>query len=103
MHAATRAIETLDACIGRVDQALRETGGEMLITADHGNAEKMHDEESDQPHTAHTLNLVPCIYVGRPARMAEGGSLQDVAPTLLTMLGVSIPPEMTGRSLVTFA
>jgi len=102
LDAATRAIETLDACIGRVDRTLRETGGEMLITADHGNAEKMHDVDSDQPHTAHTLNLVPCVYVGRPARMAEGGSLQDIAPTLLAMLGVAKPVEMTGRSLLTF-
>jgi 2,3-bisphosphoglycerate-independent phosphoglycerate mutase len=102
LDAATKAIETLDDCIGRVVTALREAGGELLITADHGNAEKMQDETTGQPHTAHTLNLVPCVYVGRPAKMAPGGSLQDVAPTLLTMLGLAQPAEMTGHSLLSF-
>jgi 2,3-bisphosphoglycerate-independent phosphoglycerate mutase len=103
LDAATKAIETLDACMGRVVTALREVGGELLITADHGNAEKMLDESTGQAHTAHTLNLVPCVYVGRPAEMANGGSLQDVAPTLLSMLGLPQPAEMTGHSLLTFA
>ena len=62
----------------------------------------MVDEATGQPHTAHTLFLVPCIYVGRPARMAAGGSLQDVAPTLLAMLALPQPSEMTGHSLLTF-
>jgi 2,3-bisphosphoglycerate-independent phosphoglycerate mutase len=100
--AAVKAVETLDACIGRVVTALRAAGGELLITADHGNAEKMRDETTGQPHTAHTLCLVPCVYVGRPARMADGGSLQDVAPTLLTMLGLTQPTVMTGHSLLSF-
>ena len=100
--AATRAIEVLDACIGRVAIAVRDAGGEMLITADHGNAEKMRDEATGQAHTAHTLNRVPCIYVGRSAVMANGGALQDIAPTLLAMLGLPPPSEMTGRSLITF-
>ena len=82
--------------------AVRAASGEVLITADHGNAEKMHDEVTGQPHTAHTLCPVPCVYVGRPAGMASGGSLQDTAPTLLAMLGLPNPPEMNGRSLVTF-
>ncbi len=75
----------------------------MLITADHGNAEMMYDDVTGQAHTAHTLNLVPCVYVGREATIASGGSLQDIAPTLLRMMGVAQPPEMTGRPLIDFA
>jgi 2,3-bisphosphoglycerate-independent phosphoglycerate mutase len=102
LAAATRAIEVLDDCIGRVVAAMREAGGEVLITSDHGNAETMLDEATRQAHTAHTLNLVPLLYVGRRARIANGGALQDVAPTLLTMMGLPQPPEMTGKSLITF-
>ena len=102
LAAAIRAIEVLDECIGRVVTAMREAGGEVLITADHGNAETMLDPSTRQPHTAHTLNLVPLVYVGRPARIASRGALQDVAPTLLTMMGLPQPPQMTGRPLVTF-
>jgi len=102
LDAATRAIETLDACVGRVVDAARRAGGEVLITADHGNAEMMHDETTGQPHTAHTLNLVPCLYVGRKATIAAGGSLQDIAPTLLRMMGLPQPAEMTGHPLVAF-
>jgi 2,3-bisphosphoglycerate-independent phosphoglycerate mutase len=101
-EAAKRAIEALDRCIGRVVDAAREVGGEVVITADHGNAEMMHDHATGQAHTAHTLNLVPFVYVGRPARMASGGALQDVAPTLLALMGLPQPPEMTGHSLVRF-
>ncbi|MEP6656956.1 MAG: 2,3-bisphosphoglycerate-independent phosphoglycerate mutase [Betaproteobacteria bacterium] len=97
---AIRAVETLDACIGRVVAAARQAGGEVLITADHGNVEQMHDERTGQPHTAHTLSLVPLVYVGRPARMLHGGSLQDVAPTLLAMMGLPQPSEMTGHALI---
>ena len=103
LGAAVRAIEVLDACIGRVTDAAQRAGGEVLITADHGNAEKMHDDQTGQPHTAHTLNVVPCVYVGRPATLRGGGALQDVAPTLLALMGLPTPPEMTGRSLVQFA
>ena len=103
LEAATRAVETLDTCIGRVVEAALAAGGEVLITADHGNVEMMHDDTTGQPHTAHTLNLVPCVYVGRKATLAEGGSLQDIAPTLLAMLGIAPPAEMTGRSLLGFA
>jgi len=102
LDAATKAIEVLDVCIGRVADATRRAGGEVLITADHGNAEKMHDDETGQPHTAHTLNVVPCVYVGRPAMLRDGGALQDIAPTLLAMMGLPPPQEMTGRSLLTF-
>jgi 2,3-bisphosphoglycerate-independent phosphoglycerate mutase len=99
-EAAKRAIEALDQCIGRVVDAARNAGGEVVITADHGNAEMMHDPATGQAHTAHTLNLVPFVYVGRRARMASGGALQDVAPTLLALMGLPKPPEMTGHSLV---
>ena len=102
LRAATRAIEVLDECIGRVVTAMQETGGEVLITADHGNAETMLDPETRQPHTAHTLNLVPLLYIGRKARMADRGALQDVAPTLLAMMGLAQPGEMTGKPLITF-
>jgi 2,3-bisphosphoglycerate-independent phosphoglycerate mutase len=102
LAAAIRAIEVLDECIGRIVEAMRASGGELLITADHGNAETMRDPESRQPHTAHTLNLVPLLYVGRKARIASGGALQDVAPTLLAMMGLPQPAEMTGRCLLEF-
>ena len=98
--AARRAIETLDTCIGRVVDAARAHHTEVLITSDHGNAERMHDDATGQAHTAHTLNLVPCVYVGRPATMVAGGALQDVAPTLLAIMGLPKPDEMTGHSLV---
>jgi 2,3-bisphosphoglycerate-independent phosphoglycerate mutase len=103
LEAATRAIEVLDECMGRIVDAMRSIGGEVLITADHGNAETMRDTESQQPHTAHTLNLVPLLYIGRKARIADGGALQDVAPTLLAMMGLPQPADMTGRPLIEFA
>ena len=102
LAAATRAIETLDECLGRAIGAMRATGGEVLITADHGNAETMLDPETGQPHTAHTTNLVPLLYVGREARIAASGALADIAPTLLAMMGVPQPPEMTGKALLAF-
>jgi 2,3-bisphosphoglycerate-independent phosphoglycerate mutase len=100
LDAAVKAVETLDASIGRVVDATRRAGGEVLITADHGNAEMMHDPATGQPHTAHTLNVVPLVYVGRPAQLATGGELKDIAPTLLAMMGLPQPTEMTGRSLL---
>ncbi|MDH5535315.1 MAG: 2,3-bisphosphoglycerate-independent phosphoglycerate mutase, partial [Betaproteobacteria bacterium] len=100
LQATKRAIEVLDECIGRVVEAMQEAGGEVLITADHGNAETMLDPQTQQPHTAHTLNLVPLLYIGRKARVAERGALQDVAPTLLAMMGLKPPPEMSGKSLL---
>jgi len=102
-EAAKQAIEALDICIGRVVAAARAHGVEVLITADHGNAEMMHDATNDQVHTQHTTNLVPCCYVGRPARMAASGALQDIAPTLLDMMGLAKPVEMTGHSLIELA
>jgi 2,3-bisphosphoglycerate-independent phosphoglycerate mutase len=99
--AAVKAIEAVDRALGRVQDALLECGGEMLVTADHGNAEQMLDEDSGQPHTAHTSNLVPLIYVGRRAQMAEHGALSDVVPSMMYLMNMEIPPEMTGTSLVT--
>ena len=101
MEAAVKAIEALDVCISRVVNAMQECGGEVLITADHGNAEQMLDRATKQAHTAHTLNPVPFLYIGRPARIAANGALQDVVPTLLTMMGLPQPPEMTGSPLIT--
>ncbi len=98
--ATVRAMERLDTCLGRLVPVVLESGGELLITADHGNAEQMYDPETGQPHTAHTTNPVPLLYIGRPARLAGGGSLEDVAPTMLSLMGLRIPTEMTGRSLV---
>jgi len=103
MAAATRAIEVLDLCIGRVVKAMQSIGGEVIITADHGNAEQMLDRATHQPHTAHTLNPVPFLYIGRKAGLDEGGALRDIAPSLLAMMGLPQPPEMTGHSLIQFA
>ena len=102
LAAATRAVEVLDECIGKVVTAMRDSGGEVLITADHGNAETMRDPKSGQAHTAHTLNVVPLLYVGRKATLAAHGALQDVAPTLLAMMGLEQPAEMSGKPLIRF-
>ncbi|MEO8755628.1 MAG: 2,3-bisphosphoglycerate-independent phosphoglycerate mutase [Casimicrobiaceae bacterium] len=101
--AAVKAVEALDVCVGRVVAAALAAGGEVLITADHGNAEMMFDPATGQPHTAHTLNRVPFVYVGRPAEVAGDGALQDIAPTMLALMGLPQPPEMTGKSLVRLA
>jgi len=102
--ATVECIETLDGCLGRVVAAARAHGTEVLITADHGNAEKMHTAasagEGGAPHTAHTSNPVPLIYVGRPATCAADGSLADIAPTMLMLMEVPAPREMTGKSLL---
>ena len=98
--AAVKAIEAIDKVLGRVYDALQKAGGEMLITADHGNAELMLDDETGQPFTAHTTNVVPLLYVGRPAQMAEHGALSDIAPSMLYLMNIDIPPEMTGTPLI---
>lgn len=98
--AAVKAIEVIDQNLGRIVAAVNKAGGQMLITADHGNAEQMLDAETGQPHTAHTNNQVPVVYVGPTADMAEQGSLCDIAPTLLYLLGLEQPTEMEGRPLV---
>ena len=101
--AAVAAVEALDACLGRVVAATTAAGGEVLVTADHGNAETMDDPASGQAHTAHTLNKVPFVYIGRPGRVASGGALKDIAPTMLALMGLPQPAEMTGHSLITLA
>ena len=102
-EAAVKAVETLDTCLGRVEAAVQEVGGQALITADHGNCELMQDYDSGQNHTQHTTELVPLIYLGQKqvALQTTGGTLPDIAPTLLAMMGVEQPTEMTGTSLVT--
>ncbi|MDO8704968.1 MAG: 2,3-bisphosphoglycerate-independent phosphoglycerate mutase [Sulfuricaulis sp.] len=98
--ATVKAIEATDRCLGRILEAVQAVGGEMLITADHGYAEQMFDDETGQPHTAHTTNPVPLVYVGRPATLAATGALEDIAPTMLSLLNLPVPPEMSGKPLV---
>ena len=101
MDAAVKAVETIDVCLARIINALQTVGGEALITADHGNVEQMANAATGQPHTAHTSNPVPLVYVGRPAKFkSEPGALTDVIPTLLTLMGLQKPMEMTGHDLV---
>ena len=102
MQAAIKATETIDQCLNRLEIALLKVGGTMLVTADHGNVEKMVDEESGEPHTAHTLSPVPVILVNPPSNIEgiKNGTLADVAPTLVRILGLTQPLEMTGSSLI---
>ncbi len=100
LAAAIKAVETLDRCLGRLADAVVQADGVLLITADHGNVEKMKDEISDEPHTAHTLDRVPVVLVNGPETLLADGALADVAPTLLELLGLSQPSEMTGHSLL---
>lgn len=102
LPACIKAIETVDGCLQRVISAVLAAGGCLLVTADHGNAEQMINEETSEPFTAHTANLVPCILVGKGTEQVRlrDGSLQDIAPTLLQLLGLSQPAEMTGQSLI---
>ena len=100
-EAAVKAVECLDECMGRIVAALDKVGGEALITADHGNVEQMEDEVTGQAHTAHTCEPVPFIYVGkRNVSIRAGGVLADVAPTMLKLLGLPQPKEMTGTSII---
>ncbi|MFC7048257.1 2,3-bisphosphoglycerate-independent phosphoglycerate mutase [Emcibacter nanhaiensis] len=110
MEAALKAVETIDTSLGRLRDALELAGGTMLVTADHGNIELMKDPVTDQPHTAHTTNLVPFLLVNAPAAAAdlpqgealalENGKLADVAPTVLDLMGLDQPAAMTGHSLL---
>jgi 2,3-bisphosphoglycerate-independent phosphoglycerate mutase len=97
------AVECLDECLGRLTAAVLGAGGALLMTGDHGNAEQMIDPVTGAPHTAHTTNPVPLILAANPApaALAGGGSLRDVAPTILGLTGIPIPAEMTGRDLRT--
>ncbi|MDA8815488.1 2,3-bisphosphoglycerate-independent phosphoglycerate mutase, partial [Luminiphilus sp.] len=102
-QAAVSAVETLDRCIARVEDAVLAAGGQALITADHGNCEQMHDHTTEQPHTQHTTRPVPLFYIGHEARYfdASGGVLADIAPTVLDLMQISKPDAMTGSSLLT--
>jgi len=103
-EAAVRAVEAVDRLLGRVIEALDRVDGELLLTADHGNIEQMTDPETGQPHTAHTTNPVPLLFRGRAARVQPPAdtqaALRDIAPTLLTLLGLPVPAAMTGTPLV---
>ena len=101
LQAAIRAAEAVDQAIGAIEAAVRDAGGALLVTADHGNLEMMRDPATGQPHTAHTVGPVPLVYVGeRPATLRDGGALRDIAPTILDLLGMPRPDAMSGRSLL---
>ena len=102
IDAAAKAVETVDAGLGRLSEAVEEAGGTLVITADHGNAEMMRDPETGEPHTAHTLNPVPFVVVNPPGaiRQLQNGRLSDIAPTLLDIIGLPKPEAMTGHSLI---
>jgi 2,3-bisphosphoglycerate-independent phosphoglycerate mutase len=100
-EAAVKAVETVDNCVGRITEALKESGGVAIITADHGNAEQMENPTTGEPHTAHTSNPVKCVYVGNDeVKVLKNGKLCDLAPTLLELLKIRKPEEMTGESLI---
>ena len=100
LEAAIKAVETIDGCVGRVVEAIRNNDGVMLITADHGNAEQMIDYKTGEPHTAHTTNPVPLILVGKDDAKLREGKLADLAPTMLAIMGLEKPDEMTGESII---
>jgi 2,3-bisphosphoglycerate-independent phosphoglycerate mutase len=102
LPAAIQACETVDTCVGKTVEVIKETGSQMFLLADHGNAELMVDEKTGEPFTAHTNNPVPFILINADPSygLAEGGALCDVAPTLLELMGLPQPPEMTGHSLL---
>lgn len=105
LEAAIKAVETVDSCIGRLEEAILRAGGAMLVTADHGNAEQMLDPATGQPHTAHTMNKVPLLLVNPPEGISalQDGRLADIAPSILTLMQLPPPAEMTGRSLIVAA
>ena len=100
LEAAIKAIETVDECVGKVVEAVEKQEGVMLITADHGNAEQMVDYKTGEPHTAHTTNPVPLILVGMEKAKLKEGRLADLAPTMLDIMGLEKPEEMTGESII---
>jgi 2,3-bisphosphoglycerate-independent phosphoglycerate mutase len=102
LQAAIKAVEAVDKALGEIRAALQDVGGEMLVTADHGNLEMMRDPITDEPHTSHTVGPVPLVYVGRAAKLRGDGALRDIAPSLLHLLGIAPPAEMTGKTLVEF-
>ena len=100
LSAAVTAVETVDACLGRIADAIEKAGGALLVTADHGNCEQMVDYETHGPHTAHTTNPVPLIMTGGGNNGVGEGRLSDLAPTILELMGLPKPIEMNGRSLL---
>ena len=100
LEAAIKAIETIDECLGKVLEAIKEVDGVLLITADHGNSEQMIDYKTGEPHTAHTTNPVPLILVGMENVKLNQGKLADLAPTMLDIMGIEKPTEMTGESII---
>jgi 2,3-bisphosphoglycerate-independent phosphoglycerate mutase len=100
IEAAVKAVETIDSSLQKIIDALSEVNGQMLITADHGNIEMMVGEGTGQAHTAHTTNLVPLVHIGGANPLSDGGCLSDLAPTMLNILGLEQPNEMTGQSLI---
>ena len=101
LEAAIKALEAIDECTKKIQDAINEVNGVLLVTADHGNCEQMIDYTTREPHTAHTTNPVPLAIVGLPLnRKLKEGKLADLAPTMLTIMGLSIPDEMTGESLI---
>jgi 2,3-bisphosphoglycerate-independent phosphoglycerate mutase len=102
IKAAIKAVETVDTCLGRVCDAVSAAGGAMIVTADHGNADMMRDPDTGQPHTAHTTFPVPIVVLGGPSgQVLQDGRLADVAPTLLSLMGLPQPEAMTGHGLLT--
>ena len=100
LEAAIKAVETVDTGLGRIADAVQAAGGALLVTADHGNCELMRDPETGGPHTAHTTNVVPVLLAGAPGTHLRDGRLADIAPTLLALMGIKQPSEMTGKSLL---
>ena len=103
MDAAMKAVAAVDECVDKVVNAILENGGRVFVTADHGNADQMVDPETSEPFTAHTTNPVPFIAVGADMigkTLREGGRLADIAPTMLASMGLEVPAEMTGKSLI---
>jgi 2,3-bisphosphoglycerate-independent phosphoglycerate mutase len=100
IDAAVKAVETVDECLGRVVNKILSKEGKVLITADHGNAEEMVNESTGNPQTAHTTFDVPLVMIGEDKELKDDGRLCDLAPTLLEMMGLEIPSEMTGKSLL---
>ena len=101
-EAAIKAVETVDSCVGRAVEALKEVDGQMFLCADHGNAEELIDPKTKEPFTAHTTNPVPFILINADPsyKLAEGGKLCDIVPTLLDLMDMEQPAEMTGHSLL---
>jgi len=100
LPAAIKAVETVDAGLGRIAEAVREVGGVLLVTADHGNCELKRDPDTREPHTAHTTHPVPVLLAGVEGGALADGRLADLAPTLLELMGLPQPPEMTGTPLL---